>query len=231
MLDVNAEQQHLNAALATAVAQGRAVLEWLPEASWHRLHERLVDDRWHVLHFIGHGDYDHNADQGRVALVGEDGRADWVDAERLADLLDQAEPTPRLVVLNSCSSGEGGIRDLFPGTAAALVHSGISAVVAMQFRVSDRAAVDFPRGFYRQLVAKGSVDEAVRGGRMSILGAPHSLEWVTPVLYLSGEAQLFIRPMFPRPPGSPTDDAGTQRLPDPPDASDHPLYLEAFRSV
>src|SRR5664279_4210306 len=188
MLDVNAEQQHLNAALATAVAQGRAVLEWLPEASWHRLHERPVDDRWHVLHFIGHGDYDPDTDQGRVALVGDDGRADWVDAERLADLLDQAEPTPRLVVLNSCSSGQGGTRDLFSGTAAALVHSGISAVAAMQFSVSDRAAVAFPRGFYTALAAGRGVDEAVRSGRISILGARHSLEWVTPVLYLRGDA-------------------------------------------
>lgn len=213
MLDVQAEEQHLDAALAAAVTQGRVVLEWLPEASWDALHVRLLNERWHVLHFIGHGDYDLDTDQGRVALVGEDGRADWVDAGRLADLLDQANPTPRLVVLNSCSSGQSGTRDLFSGTAAALVHSGISAVAAMQFSVSDRAAVAFPRGFYSALAAGRGVDEAVRSGRVSILGAPNSLEWVTPVLYLRGDAtRLFTLTSRLIPPDGP-DSGNTAELP------------------
>ena len=69
----------------------------------------------------------------------------------LADLLDEAEPTPRLVVLNSCQSGAGGTTDLFSGTAAALAHSGIRAVAAMQFSISDAAALAFARGFYTAL--------------------------------------------------------------------------------
>jgi hypothetical protein len=37
-----------------------------------------------------------------------------------------------------------------------------------------------------------SIDEAARSGRISILGAPGSLEWVTPVLYVRGQpSQLF----------------------------------------
>ena len=54
-------------------------------------------------------------------------------------------------MLNSCSSGQGGATDLFSGTAAALVRSGISAVTATQFPISDRAAVAFPYGFYTAL--------------------------------------------------------------------------------
>jgi hypothetical protein len=185
-LDVDAEQQQFEEALQTPVAEGRVHLEWEPHATWDRVLDRLLTGRWHVLHFVGHGDYDEVADEGRLALVGADGRADWVEASRLADLLGEAEPTPRLVVLNSCSGGAGGGRDLFSGTAATLVRCGISAVAAMQFRVSDRAAVAFPRGFYTALAAGRSVDEAVRSGRIAILGAPHSLEWVTPVLYLRG---------------------------------------------
>src|SRR5262249_5373255 len=134
------------------------------------------------------GDYDPDDDEGALALVGADGRADRVEAGRLADLLAEAQPMPRLVVLNSCSSGQAGANDLFSGTAAALVRSGISAVAAMQFAVSDTAAIAFARGFYTAIAHGRSVDEAARSGRISILGAPRSLEWVTPVLYVRGQA-------------------------------------------
>jgi Probable lipoprotein LpqN/CHAT domain len=191
-LDVAAEQKQLSEALATPIAGGLIELEWLAHASWDGVHERLLSDQWHVLHFIGHGDYDVDTDQGLIALEGEGGRAEPVEAEQLADLLNEARPTPRLVVLNSCSSGEGGTQDLFSGTAAALVRSGINAVAAMQFTISDSAAIAFAKGFYTAIALGRSVDDATRSGRISMLGRGHSLEWVTPVLYVRGEStQLF----------------------------------------
>jgi len=188
-LDVGQEREHLAEALQSAIADGRIHLEWLVNGTWDALQDRLLTSTWHVLHFIGHGDYDPVLDQGRVALVREeDGRADWVEAGRLVDLLNEADPTPRLVVLNSCSSGQSGTQDALSGTAAALVHGGISAVAAMQFRISDPAAVAFPRGFYKALAAGKSVDAALSSGRIAILGRGESLEWVTPVLYMRGGA-------------------------------------------
>jgi CHAT domain/Kelch motif/Galactose oxidase, central domain len=187
-LDVSAEKQHLAEALAEPVAAGLVELVWVPEASWEAVHARLLAGEWHVLHFVGHGDYDTRTDEGVLALVGAGGRADLIEAGRLADLLGEAQPTPRLVVLNSCSSGETGAHDLFSGTAAVLVRSGISAVAAMQFAVSDAAAIAFARGFYTALARGRAVDEAARSGRISILGVPRTLEWITPVLYVRGEA-------------------------------------------
>jgi CHAT domain len=192
VLDVAAEQEHLSTALATPIAEHLIELEWLAQATWDGVHEKLLSNQWHVLHFIGHGDYDPTSDQGVIAFVGEDDRADLVEAEPLADLLHEARPMPRLVVLNSCSSGEQGTQDLFSGTAAALVRSGISAVAAMQFTVSDPAAIRFARGFYTVIAHGSNVDDATRSGRIAILRVPHSLEWVTPVLYVRGEnTELF----------------------------------------
>ena len=156
-----------------------------------------------MLHFIGHGGYDTETDEGVLAFVGRNGRADYVPASRLADLLDEAEPTPRLVVLNSCQSGASGTIDLFSGTAAALAHSGIHAVAAMQYSISDDAAIAFARGFYKALAHGRGIDEAVRSGRIGILGLSRgTLEWITPVLYLRGDdTHLFdIAPM----PAAPT---------------------------
>jgi len=191
-LDVDAEKDHLAKALAGPVAEGLVEVVWVPQATWAEVHARLLAGEWHVLHFVGHGDYDTQTGEGVLALVGSDGRADLVEAGRITDLLGEARPTPRLVVLNSCSSGQTGAQDLFSGTAAALARSGISAVAAMQFAVSDTAAIAFARGFYTAIAHGRAVDEAARSGRISILGTPRSLEWITPVLYLRGDvSQLF----------------------------------------
>ena len=195
-LDVDKEQDQLARALARPASQGLAELHWAPSATWADLQDLLLDGEWHVLHFIGHGDFDPGRDEGVLALVREDGRADLVAAHRLVDLLRQARPMPRLVVLNSCSGAAAGVSDLFSGTAAALVRGGVSAVAAMQYEISDPAAVAFARGFYAAIARGRGVDDAVSSGRVAILGlSDRTLEWVTPVLYLRGhDTRLFTLP-------------------------------------
>ena len=195
-LDVEKEQEQLARALVRPVSQGLAEMHWAPSATWAELQDLLLDGEWHVLHFIGHGDFDPGRDEGVLALVREDGRADLVAAHRLTDLLRQARPMPRLVVLNSCSGAAAGVSDLFSGTATALVRGGVSAVVAMQYEISDPAAVAFARGFYAAIARGRSVDDAVSSGRVAILGTgDRTLEWVTPVLYLRGhDTRLFTLP-------------------------------------
>ena len=119
-----------------------------------------------------------------------------MEAHRFVDLLRQARPMPRLVVLNSCSGAVTGVSDLFSGVAAALVRGGVSAVTAMQYEISDTAAMVFARGFYSAIAHGRDIDEAVSSGRVAILGlSGRSLEWVTPVLYLHGDrTQLFSFP-------------------------------------
>ncbi|MEX5296106.1 CHAT domain-containing protein [Kocuria sp. CPCC 205268] len=193
VLDVEAEEQYLTSALSVPIRQGRIELEWIRHATWQRIQDTLLSDQWHIVHFIGHGDFDARADEGVLALEGEDGRVSLVEASRFADLLHEARPMPRLVVLNSCLSALSGSADLFSGTASALVRGGVSAVVAMQFEITDPAAAAFARGFYAAVAAGRPVDQAVRSGRVAILGMNgHTLEWITPVLYIRGqETRLF----------------------------------------
>ena len=226
MLDVELERARLEDALGPHIADGRVELSWLDDLTWDGLHAKLLAGTWHVLHFIGHGAYDTATDEGVLAFVGHDGRADHVTASALADLLDEAEPTPRLVVLNSCQSGAGGPTDLFSGTAAALAHSGIHAVAAMQFSISDTAALAFSRGFYTALAHNRGIDEAVRSGRIGILGAGRgTLEWVTPVLYLRGDAHLFdLEPVS-------EDGAAQPRVPAGVDTTDQRLLAAPERAA
>jgi len=189
-LDVDKEKDNLTKALAS----NRSVrLTWAPSATWADLQDVLLSGTWHAVHFIGHGDFDPDRDEGVLALTGQDGRKDLIEASRLVDLLRQARPVPRLVVLNSCSGAESGATDLFSGTAAALVRGGVTAVAAMQYEITDQAAIAFARGFYSAIARGRGVDEAISSGRVAILGlSGKTLEWVTPVLYLRGhDSHLF----------------------------------------
>jgi hypothetical protein len=214
-LDTNSEREHLEEALAEQVAADRVELNWLTDATWSRLHDRLLNGPWHILHFIGHGDYDIRSEEGRIALVGEGGRSHKVGASHLADLIRVTNPSPRLMVLNSCASAQGGVRDGFSSVGAALVRGGISSVAAMQFSVSDLASVRFAQGLYTALAYGHPVDDAVRSGRIAMLGGSSSLEWITPVLYVRGEANLlFTLPISLRRPGPqqrPSPEESTQR--------------------
>jgi hypothetical protein len=202
-LDVEAERKKLSDALAEPIADGRIHLKWLMQASWDDVQDEMLSGTWHVLHFIGHGDYDLASDQGVIALVGDDGGPHLVEADRLADLLNQASPTPRLVVLNSCKSGRSGASDLFSSTAATLVKRGIDAVAAMQFTVSDAGATKFARGFYSALANGHGIGDAIGAGRVGLRGTPGSLEWVTPVLYVRDDAATLFRITSPPPPAAP----------------------------
>ena len=121
-LDVEAEEQYLTKALSEPVRQGRIELQWIRHATWDRIQDTLLSDEWHIVHYIGHGDFDTAADEGVLALEGEDGRVSVVEASRFADLLHEAHPMPRLVVLNSCLSALSGSADLFSGTAFARTY-------------------------------------------------------------------------------------------------------------
>ena len=199
-LDVDKEKEQLERALDRLAGAGLAEVVWAPSATWADLQDELLSGTWHVVHYVGHGDFDPDRDEGVLSLVREgDGRADVVEASRLVDLLRQARPVPRLVVLNSCSGAAAGVTDLFSGTAAALVRGGVSAVAAMQYEISDPASVAFARGFYGAVVRGRGVDEAVSSGRVAIMGlSGRTLEWVTPVLYLRGrDSRLFTLPVAP----------------------------------
>ena len=168
-LDVAEERRRLTDAIDDLGRRRQVELTWAPGGTWPSLQEVLLDGHWHVLHFIGHGGVDRGV--GVLALEDElTGKANLVSSARFARLLHTCRPVPRLVVLNSCQSGEAAADDLLSSTAAALVHSGISAAVAMQFVVTDPAALAFSRGFYQALAHNHPVDEAVRLGRIAIDG-------------------------------------------------------------
>lgn len=183
-LDVARERQRLEAAVRTLQADGLVNLTWLEGQTWSDLQRALRSGPWHIFHFIGHGGFDRQTDEGMVALADENGVTHFLRATELARLLADHHSL-RLVLLNSCEGARSSERDIFSSTAAILVRRGIPAVLAMQYEITDRAAIEFTRTFYEALATKLPIDAAVTEARKAIsLAVTNSIEWGTPVLYM-----------------------------------------------
>lgn len=192
-LELPAERERLRRGLQDYRAV--EVLEKVP-TTLDQLVEVLAEDpQVHVLHFMGHGGFDSVSGHGALFFEGPDQKRHPVTGQLLAEQL-RACPNLRLAVLNSCQSGRLPWRrgqDPFTGVASALLWNGLSAVVAMQFAVSDQAAIDFCGKLYSALAHGLPVDVATVHGRMALhRHTPDSLEWLTPVLFLQeADGQIF----------------------------------------
>jgi tetratricopeptide (TPR) repeat protein len=179
-------------ALARLERDGQVQLNWVPGQTWSDLEDVMDQGPWHIFHFIGHGGFDRNTDEGTIALATEDGRTDPVGADDFSRLLGDHHSL-RLVMLNACDTGQASSLDTFSSTAGALVRRGIPAVVAMQFEITDLAAIEFARTFYEATAKRLPVDVSVMRARRRMKHAKKdTLEWGTPVLYLrSLESDIF----------------------------------------
>jgi hypothetical protein len=101
--------------------------------TWENVQD-VLSGTWHVLHFIGHGDYDRRTDQGVIALV--------ATTAAPTSSKDSRGPTQR----GAADTLAGGIEFMSVREAArricsrhrgTLVRRGINAVAAMQFSISD----------------------------------------------------------------------------------------------
>jgi tetratricopeptide (TPR) repeat protein len=162
-------------------------VEFVERATTLALQDWLVQRPYHVLHYMGHGDFSEETGQGVLLMEDEQGQGARVDGSTLGVLLRDV-PTLRLVFLNACETAKATRQqacDPFAGVAAAMVLAGIPAVVAMQFPISDRAAITFAQRFYSLLSRGEPVDASVAEGRRAIrLAQPETMEWATPVLFM-----------------------------------------------
>ena len=170
-------------ALAGLEQRGLVVVEQLQHATLSELQQRLRQGEYHIFHFIGHGGFDKQADDGVLLLTDPEGRSRKVSAQFLGTLLHDHRPL-RLAVLNACEGARASRRDPFAGTAQSLVQQGIPAVIAMQFEVTDDAAICFTREFYASIASGYPVDAALAESRKAIFAEVSEIEWGTPVLYM-----------------------------------------------
>ena len=182
-LDVEREVANLHDALGDLERRGLVAIERLPGASLSALQRRLRQGSVHVFHFVGHGGFDQASQDGVLVLEGDGRRGRPVSGQDLGLLLHDHRPL-RLAVLNACEGARTSRTDPFAGTAQSLVQQGLAAVIAMQFEITDEAAIVFAREFYGAVADGYPVDAALAEARKTIFAQDNRLEWGTPVLYL-----------------------------------------------
>jgi len=190
-LDVEHEWENLRQALSDLEKRGLVVIERLPEATLNALQRQLRRNEYHIFHFIGHGIFDEQTQEYGLVLEDENSQSRFVSAQLLGMLLHD-ERTLRLAVLNACEGARHLHTDPFAGTAQRLVQQGIPAVIAMQFEITDEAAITFAREFYSAVADGHPVDAALAEARKGIYAQGNEVEWATPVLYMrSPDGMIF----------------------------------------
>jgi len=192
-LDVTREKQRMEEALKNLREAGLVELEWLPGQTWRDLQRAMRAGPWHIFHFVGHGAFDRAADEGIIFLADEYGDQNRMEATELAVLLADHNSL-RITVLNACEGSRSGGQDIFSSTASILVSRGVPAVVAMQYPITDRAAIEFARSFYEALADDVPVDAATVEARKAIrVAMPNTFEWGTPVLSMRSASGVLFK--------------------------------------
>ena len=190
-LDVETEWNNLKKALKTLEERGLVAITRLPMATVESLQHELQRRQYHILHYIGHSDFEPKTGNAVLLFENKRGKAKALEAEALGKLLRDVE-SMRLVILNSCEGGKASSKVFFSGVALSLIKKNIPAVIAMQFEITDAAAITFSNGFYNALANGYPIEAALTEARKSIdIGLNH-IEWGTPTLYMrSSDGQLF----------------------------------------
>lgn len=189
-LNLKLEIERMAEALGPLSKAGLVELVPLEGATPEELREALRNEERnggiHVLHIMGHGGYDSGSGTGAIYFVGNEGAEDQVDGEMFAAYLKRI-PSLRLVVLNACKTArhEGKMgAPLCEGVASAVLErTGVPAVIANQYSISDSTAVAFSGAFYGHIAAGDDIDEALTEVRLRL--RHRTSEWATPVLFLT----------------------------------------------
>jgi tetratricopeptide (TPR) repeat protein len=192
-LDAQEEWARLQSALDDLLKDGLVEMHLLETPTLPALQRQLRRGSYHVLHFIGHGGYDHRAQDGLLVFEDDEQRARLVSGQDLGMLLHD-HTSLRLAILNACEGARTGSDDPFAGVAQSLVQQGIPAVIAMQFEITDAAAITFAHEFYRAIADGYPVDASLAESRKVMFAEArgNGLEWGTPVLYMrSPDGRIF----------------------------------------
>jgi CHAT domain-containing protein len=147
-LDSEKEIRVIETALKRLTERGLVELEWTAVATLRELQIRpgQRERPFHVFHYIGHGEYDSQGKNGELVLEDRQGRPQKVTGAELGTILCDHR-SMRVAVLNACEGARTSAIDPFAGVATSLVEREIPTVIAIQFEITDGAAIIFAEEF------------------------------------------------------------------------------------
>jgi hypothetical protein len=195
-LEVQDEWESLQKSLHSLKERGQVIVDSIRPATVEAVQDALRVNEYHIFHFVGHGIFAEGTEDGFLAFEDEKSKVRHVSGQELGVLLHDHRSLC-LAVFNSCDGARVSLSDPFSGIAQGVVQQGVPAVIAMQFEITDRAAVRFATDFYRSIAEGFSVEASMAHARKAMYLNLRNVEWGTPVLYLrSPEGLIFdvVRP-------------------------------------
>ena len=190
-LDVETEWNKLKEAVADLEERQLITLTRIEKATLTELQRTLRRGTYHAFHFVGHGGFDERAQDGVLVFENDAGSGRPLNGSYLGTILHDHRSL-RLAILNACEGARSSRTDPFSGVAQSLVQQGIPAVIAMQFEITDQAAIAMAHEFYAAISDGYPVDAALAESRKAIFAMENDVEWGTPVLYLrSPDGRIF----------------------------------------
>jgi tetratricopeptide (TPR) repeat protein len=169
------------------------------------LRNALSEHEYQIFHYIGHGTI------GEIVLQDNDDHGGTQTSDHVHEItgarlgvdLRGLEGMPHLVVLNTCQGAALEHGDLYSSVAAELIQQGVPAVIAMQFKIKDRSAIQFAAGLYRAIAEGATIDEALIQARKELYPTDETdsnltQDWGIPVMYARGKTSRVPREILRR---------------------------------
>ncbi|MEA5595338.1 CHAT domain-containing protein [Rivularia sp. UHCC 0363] len=117
------------------------------------LRRELLHHKPNIVHFCGHG----TGDDG-LLLENQFGQKQFVSSESLANLFKLFKNDVECVVMNACYSE----------VQAEAIHEYINCVIGMNYKIGDKAAIEFATGFYDALTNGRNYQDSFEFGKNAL---------------------------------------------------------------
>jgi hypothetical protein len=156
-----------------------------------------------ILYLVAHGRLK-NRHEPLLLMQQEDGRALWVEGDRLAQRVADLRELPRLMVLASCEgAGTGDAPDSATGPGSAevalaprLAAAGVPAILAMQGKISLQTIEQAMPRYFAELLLDGQIDRALAAARGAVRDRPDA--WMPALFLRLRGGRIWYEPGFGR---------------------------------
>jgi hypothetical protein len=186
-LNVAKERNKIQQALTPLEKKQRIKLELIEHATLRKITNSIAKHNCHIIHFIGHGDFNKKRNEGVIIIEDDEGNGLQVSSQRIAAIIEGSRSS-RLIVLNACEGGVTSTDNIFSGVAQSVVKKGVPAVLAMQYVITDKSAIVFSETFYNALSRGSPVDTSLSLARLAIYNQPNEIEFGTAALYMRAQS-------------------------------------------
>jgi hypothetical protein len=162
---------------------GKMTIDRLAKPTLHDLQRRLRERQYHILHFIGHGHFDTQMQEGYLLFEDEMGRSRPVNGQHLGAIL-RDHFALRLVVLEACANAQLLAQNPYASVAQSVVQRGLPAAVALQVKLPEGLDLPLLDAFYSAVAEQVPLDLALTTARRAVYADSPTLAWGAPILVM-----------------------------------------------